>query len=438
MSQTRRPRIAIISSWNTNCGNASYTYVLKKGFSEFYDVEVLGLDLFLLQRTGNAFRRLGRQHIAAMAARLAEFDYVNIQFEAGLFGSTIADIQHNVTTLMNAAPNLVLTMHRIDVEETSLGTDLIRSLLTLSTKPLQRRKGVGSYALLYKRIIREARRLSRKKNVWVKVHTKRERRVVEELHKFDKVRDAPLAYLDVAERSRILADVSPELLRERYSLPPDSKVIGAFGYIAEYKGLEDLLETVKILPADWYLLIVGSQHPQSIKPWSNISPYLNKLIGSLEAGKAENFDWMPEDLRRQVRLTGSLTRNDLETRPPNPLYDRVRFVGNVDDDEFTYLLRNVNATVLPYLEVGQSMSGVIALAIESGARLFCANNLSFAEVRRYYGDVFSRFDMGNYIEIAQKVATDSNTYSEQREKMYEKYNIANLIDLHRQMFEGTA
>lgn len=438
MSQTRRPRLAIISSWNTNCGNASYTYVLKKGFEKFYDVEVLGLDLFLLQRTDKAFRKLGRRHISQMAAQLKQFDYVNIQFEAGLFGSALADIKRNVITLLRAAPNVILTMHRIDVDETSLFADIIQTVVRMSPKPLQRRRAVGSYARLYRDIIKEANRQSYIKNVWLKVHTKRERRVAEELYRFKKVRDAPLAYLDTESRSRILADVSPDLLRERYKLPANAKIIGAFGYVAAYKGFETLLETIKILPPEWFLMIVGSQHPQSIKPWSNISPYLSTLINSVEAGKAENFDWMPEDIRRQVRLTGTLDHEAWNARSNNPLYDRVRFVGNVDDDEFTYLLRNVDATVLPYLEVGQSMSGVVALAIESGARLFCANNLSFAENRRYYGDVFSRFDMGNYVEIAQKVVHDQSDYTEQREMMYRKYNIDNLIELHRKMFEGTA
>lgn len=438
MSQTRRPRLAIISSWNTNCGNASYTYVLKKGFEKFYDVEVIGLDLFLLQRPERAFRKLGRQHITRMAARLKEFDYVNIQFEAGLFGSNISEISRNVFTLLRAAPNVILTMHRIDVEDTPLVGAVIQSLGGFSLKPLQRRRAVGAYANLYASILMEAKRLSSRKNVWVKVHTKRERRVVEEVYRVEKVRDAPLAYLDIESRSRILADVSPGLMRERYKLPANAKVIGAFGYISAYKGLETLLETIKILPPDWFLMIVGSQHPQSIKPWSDVSPYLGTLISSVEAGKVEKFDWMPVDIRQQIRLTGSLDRQAWNERSNNPLYDRVRFVGNVDDDEFTYLLRNVDATVLPYLEVGQSMSGVVALAIESGARLFCANNLSFAETRRYYGDVFSRFDMGNYIEIAQKVVHDQSDYTEQREIMYRKYNIDTLIELHRKMFEGTA
>ncbi|MCX6940508.1 MAG: hypothetical protein NTX09_07195, partial [Verrucomicrobia bacterium] len=67
MTETKRLRLAIISSWNDSCGNASYTYVLKKEFEKHYDVEVLGLDLYQLKQTGRIFRRRARQHIHEMA-----------------------------------------------------------------------------------------------------------------------------------------------------------------------------------------------------------------------------------------------------------------------------------------------------------------------------------------------------------------------------------
>jgi hypothetical protein len=143
----------------------------------------------------------------------------------------------------------------------------------------------------------------------------------------------------------------------------------------------------------------------SIEPWTPIQPYLKKLLAWADSG-------------------------------PLSCEHRLRFIGNVDDNEFTFLLRNVDAVVLPYIEVGQSMSGIVALAVESGARLFCSNNLSFAEVRRYYGDAFGRFDIGNHIEIAQKVLFDNTDWTIQRAEVYKNYNIASLVRLHRDIFEG--
>ncbi len=437
MADGKRPRLAIISSWNDSCGNASYTYVLKKEFEQHYDVEVLGLDLYLLKQTGRIFRQRARRHIREMAAKLREFDYVNIQFEAGLYGATIHDIWRNVRTLMDAAPNLILTMHRIDTDNNSLLKDIVLSFVTFSVKPLRQRRTLYNHAWLYKQMILHVRKLSARKNAWIKVHTRRERRIVEDFFDFHGVRDAPLAFLDAPERARVLDDVNPDALRQRYNLPPGAKTIGAFGYIANYKGFEDLIRALRILPDDYYLMVVGSQHPQSIKPWVSVDTYLAKLLLEIETPLVRQFDLMSRDMKGKVMIDAAIAMPNIVPDGPS-LTDRVRFVGNVDDDEFTFMLRNCDAVVLPYIEVGQSMSGVIALAIESGARLFCSNNLSFAEARRYYGDVFSRFDMGNYIEIAQKVKYDNSDYSSRRDEMFEKYNISTLVDLHRSMFEGKA
>lgn len=406
MKEAARRRLAIVSSWNVDCGNASYTYVLKKEFEKHYDVEVLGLDLYLLLRSGKTFRDLARRHIDDLAQRLRAFDYVNLQFEAALYGANHGDILKNIKTLMDAAPNLILTMHRVDVHETSLPKEAIHIIKNkFSIKALRQRRWLLSSARLYRMMLRHASYLSTKKNVWVKVHTKRERRVVSEVLNFKNVVDAPLAFLDDHEKARVQNDVRPSDLRRLYSLPSDAKILGAFGYIADYKGFEDLIRAIKIMPENWYLLIAGSQHPMSIEPGKPIEPYLKKLL-------------------------------DLATSGPSRCEGRVRFIGNVSDDEFTFLLRNVDAVVLPYMEVGQSMSGIVALAVESGARLFCSNNLSFAEVRRYYGDAFGRFDIGNYIEIAQKVLFDETDWTIQRANIYEKYSIMSLVNLHRDMFEG--
>lgn len=436
MSETRRPRLAIISSWNDSCGNASYTYVLKKEFEKHYDVEVLGLDLYLLKQTGRIFRRRARRHILEMAAKLRQFDYVNIQFEAGLYGATIYDIWRNVRALMDAAPNLILTMHRIDTENNSLLKDIVLSFVTFSVRPLRQRRSLYNYAWLYKKMILHVRKLTRHKNAWIKVHTKREKRIVQDFFEFEGVMDAPLAFLDAQERARVHNDVRPDAMRARYNLPPDAKIIGAFGYIANYKGFEDLIRALRLLPDNWYLLVVGSQHPQSIKPWTSVDAYLAKLLLEIETPLARQFDLLPRDLRGRLQIDARLSSLPAVVPDGPSLTDRVRFVGNVDDDEFTFMLRNSDAVVLPYLEVGQSMSGVIALAIESGARLFCSNNLSFAEARRYYGDVFSRFDMGNYIEIAQRIIYDDSDYSARREEAFAKYSITTLVDLQRRMFEG--
>ena len=447
-----RKKLAIVSSWNENCGNASYTYALKREFERHYDVTILPLDLFLLQKKSRVFVRLGDEHIDEMAKSLAGFDYVNIQFEAGLYGARIDDMRRRILRLLDAAPNVILTMHRVDLPTATVVGDFWEALYNLDPKRFFANRYRAEFPALYEDIVLHARRLAARKNVWIMVHTKRERRVVEAAFKMRNVVDFPLAFLDAETRRRTIDTVDPEAIRQRYSLPPGAKTIGAFGYIAEYKGFELLIEAISVLPPDWYLIVAGSQHPQSVQAWSEIDPYLDLLLqrmtgrsfrkaivsGAAEPEKARRHRTDFRDLSAGLRVNASVADLSALRDDARALMDRVRFIGNVDDDEFTFLLRNVDATVLPYLEVGQSMSGVVSLAIESGARLFCSNNLSFAEARRYFGQVFGNFDIGNYVEVAQKVQFDRTDYTAARERAYARYNISRSIDLHRHLFEHHA
>ena len=436
-----RKRLAIVSSWNENCGNASYTYALKAEFERHYDVTVLPLDLFLLQKRGRAFVRLGDDHIADMARELKKFDFVNIQFEAGLYGARVGDIRRRIFRLLDAAPNLILTMHRVDLPASTWIDDALVAIYNVNLKRFFASRYRSEFPALYERIVLHCRKLSKRGNVWIKVHTKRERRVVEAAFKMQNVVDYPLAVLNAETRRRVHGNIDPDVIRDRYGLPPATKMMGAFGYISDYKGFETLVEAISVLPSDWYLLIVGSQHPQSIQAWTEIDPYLGILLrqitgrGHDTGGKGGGQPPRLRNIPAEIRVNATIDQLPTLRADARALMDRVRFVGNVDDEEFTFMLRNMDATVLPYLEVGQSMSGVLALAVESGARLFASNNLSFAEARRYYGQVYSNFDIGNFVEVAQKVRFDKSAYDEAREKAFARYNIVRSINLHRHLFE---
>ena len=85
-------KLAIISSYNESCGNASYTEVLRQGFSEYYEVAVFPLQLDILGSNASNIKKIADEHIEDLAKSLKNYDYVNIQFEAGLYGNNKKDI----------------------------------------------------------------------------------------------------------------------------------------------------------------------------------------------------------------------------------------------------------------------------------------------------------------------------------------------------------
>ena len=416
-----RKKLAIISSYNESCGNASYTHVLKLAFSEYLDVDVLALDGFLLQSDAPSFRRLGNEFISKMCEKLKQYDYVNIQFEAGLYGSKREDALTRIKMLIDAAPNVIITMHRFDVARMSRGRSLFWSAWRFSFMPLLEEWATRRWEEFYLQIAKHIAKSSKTKNAWIAVHTRRERRIVRELGGCEKVFDYPITFLSPDERSKLHHSDGRAEFRARHGIPDGVKVIGAFGFISQYKSYETLVKALRELPPEYHLYMFGGQHPGSIRSNMAIDDYLNNIIKLV---REETNQYTKELARKFAALRGRpIDESEIRDLLDYDLMRRIKFVGELADPEFLQALRFCDAVVLPYLEVGQSMSGVIALSLECGANLFCANNLSFAEARKYYGDVFTRFDIGNFVELAQKLQAPPADYSENREVAYNKYNL---------------
>src|SRR4029078_806181 len=87
-------RMAIVSSFSDSCGNAAFTTVLRDSIERYtpISVDVAELNLSLTQSLDGRFRQAAGKHIKDLCQRLREADGVNIQFEAGLYGTYPGDI----------------------------------------------------------------------------------------------------------------------------------------------------------------------------------------------------------------------------------------------------------------------------------------------------------------------------------------------------------
>jgi glycosyltransferase involved in cell wall biosynthesis len=366
---------------------------------------------------------------------------VNIQFEAGLYGGRIKDIYRRIKMIIDAAPNLTLTMHRVDTDLVSLLESIVIGIKTRSYKNYKKSIGAGAYTNLTKNIIEYCKKYKYKKNIWIKVHTKRDAKAVRIIFKNDRVFDYPLVFLspDIIENAWSLNDRKAFL--EKYGFEEGDKLIGLFGYLSEYKVIETVINALDYLPKNYKIGLFGSQHPQTVKRNQSINPYLESLfdlMNKIDLSKSNlkmkegKLDWL-----KRNRTFNDNEKNDKAIF--EKIVDRIKFVGNIPDPEFIEALRLCDAVALPYLEVGQSMSGVVVLGLESGAKLICSNNFSFFETAKYYPDTFLRFDIGNYYELSQKVI-DCATHpipasrENQRKKCFQYFNIDTSIRLQLEKF----
>jgi glycosyltransferase involved in cell wall biosynthesis len=421
-------KLAIVSSYSDLCGNATYTEVLRKEFSKHYDVKVLRLDVRLLSNTNKKIRDLADQHIRDIANEIRKFDYVNIQFEAGLYGTFPKDISRRVKWLIEASNSLILTMHRVDIKKSYFDKDILRSIMSRNLVNMLRLVRQERYfATVYSNVVKEMNRTRRKGPRSIIVHTKRERETIKNVMGFQNVVDHPLTFLSESQRELYRESADKSNFNQRYGLPQDVKTIGIFGFISEYKGHEAAIRALAHLPKEYHLLVFGSQHPYSIAMHTKVDHYLGLLLQLIEDLDSSQRDML-------ARTVASRESDDEE----RPFSERVHFMGGLDDEDFIEALICCDAVVLPYWETNQSGSGIAALALETGSNALFANNLAFKELARYFPGCFENFDIGNYIELAQKIKTYKNTYRSKIEERMKIYNMENNIGIHRDLFERNA
>lgn len=407
--QPSRRRLAIISTYNELCGIAGYTKAVVGQLEPLMQVKVFDLDQYLLRTDYRSIRKLAEKHIKSIASELPRFDAVNIQLEHGTIGRTPFEILRRLRRLAEAAPQLTVTFHtilhddplpwsRIWHELTSHGLGGVGAAMRLAAA--NRRESMlanGVYSLI--------RRLQRRKTVNVIVHTKRDMRYLRDVHRIKEVFHHPLAFIGPEQAAAIRAGASRDQVPILRNLPPDAKLIGTFGFLSPYKGFETAIEALKYLPDDYHLLIFGGIHPQTIQKRLARDPYIQTLLDEANIGRTI-LDTLRES-GASMTLDVDAASRDLLARHPHDLHARMHFMGVLGDAEFLGAMALCDAVVLPYLEVGQSSSGPISMALDMGCRVLASRTKAFLELAKYHSNKFEMFDIGNFAELAARLRAQS-------------------------------
>jgi glycosyltransferase involved in cell wall biosynthesis len=215
--------------------------------------------------------------------------------------------------------------------------------------------------------------------------------------------DQPLSFVTKDRREAMNYDEARESVRKAYGVSR-GRVIGCFGFLSPYKGIEVAINALEHLPKDFTLLVAGGLHPEGIRPHSVMQPYVDTLIAAAEQHSG-----------------------------------RVHFLGALDDDDFMKVLAACDAVVLPYAEVGQTSSGPASMALDLQKPVYCSRNYCFRELEKYQKNVISLFEIGNYVELAQKLERDEGNSPERvqaRKDYLQKYNAESRSSVYWQAFSA--
>jgi glycosyltransferase involved in cell wall biosynthesis len=397
-----RPRIAIVSTYDELCGIAGYTRALERQLRPLMEVEVFDLDQYLLRSPHWRVQKLADEHIRDIARRLKHFDSVNLQLEHGTLGVTTTQIMRRFRRLTRAAPRLSVTFHTI-LDESAVPWPQVQQEL-LRFRPLRAARTVtGSMraTLLGRGIYRELARQQRWKTVRVITHTKRDMRLLRDVHRLREVHHHPLSFVAPQEAASIRAAATRDAFPMARRLPAGAKLIGTFGFLSPYKGFETAVQALRYLPEDHHLLVFGGIHPQAIARHAPLDPYINRLLTQGRIGQSV-LDSL-RDAGGNTSLALDASARELLTHHPQDLHDRLHFMGVLDDAQFMSAMALCDAVVLPYLEVGQSSSGPIAMALEMGCRVIASRTRAFLQFARYHPNRVEFFDIGNFAELARRI-----------------------------------
>ena len=182
-------KIAIVSSFSESCGNAYFTHVLIDSMTaKGYQVECVGLNLLLTQSANNKVRAKAERHINELCNKLKEYDGVNIQFEAGLYGTMPGDIVKRTIKLLRANPNTSITLHspRL-IQDNATEREAIKMALKLKLRSAMRMYFGSLRANISMRVNEKVIRFVARNNINTIVHTNRAKEQIELLFDYKNV-----------------------------------------------------------------------------------------------------------------------------------------------------------------------------------------------------------------------------------------------------------
>lgn len=427
-----KKRIGIISNYGQKCGISQYTENLLKGFNRHGNdivAEVIEINSALVKVKRKTHKKRKHQHWLDIANKSKRYDAVNIQFENGIFGNNNSEVLKNLETLIKKGnKNITITMHTVDygVEVHGSGIrDSLKFLLKLEFKNARacltdkyRAKFLDSFINL----------ISKSPNVKLIVHTERERKKLKMLFDFDAVYSHPLSFTDNNDR-----EDRPERnsILNKYGINKNDVCISIYGFISEYKGHQIAINALEQLPDNYKLLIVGAQHPASIRPFSGVDEYIDDLLKGIETKNEINlkrkFHGIDADL--QKKLYGiEVEKADEKVS----IFERICFAGSVSDQEMLDIMKTTDVAIFPYLEVGQSASGPATMQLEVGGRILFSGAHHFRELNKYSDSELKLFDIGNYLELAQLIKVSMDDEKVIDNKFNAKFSLKTNIEFYKE------
>lgn len=377
-------RVCMVTPWKQECGNAEYAERLCTALQSFADVCPVDLKNFADEMELRS-RAAIRQHFSRILAEIeaSKPDVVHIQHEFCFFGKSIKKSNREFARFVDAIKcPIVVTLHTWIEPPAPQQKFRLRNLLKFLRSTDQNR-------VLYR---------SLRKCDAIVVHT------------HDTFSTIASAFPRLRSKMYIgqipIAPVSSEGVVPAIHKSPGDIWLVLPGFVSKYKGHKHALNALNALPSNYKLIIAGGRHPKD---------------------RSATRYWM-----------GLLT--DIEKQGLEP---RVIFTGFLESGaEQAALLRQADAFLLPYDEVGQSGSAVLADALAHDKPVITSRARSMFAYRMCQDTTYSSVstDVGSPEKLAHVISQtieaekSCGRAKKHRTAAGKRYSLSAVGDVYRSLY----
>lgn len=406
--------LGIISSYQDNCGNATYTKQIIDDLKNYFKiVECIELDQRMVH--SNFYDKIKSEVIN----QVKKYDYINIQCEPALFHKKVRKAIKFIEEIIDArnGENISITFHSLGISQeiinlSSIQKKFFRLKLSIFKK---KRKSIDIYKDMQSLILQKVKKLQQRgKNISIIVHQKE----LSEKLSFLKISSYfhPIVSASSADIVKFSNDNNIRAtILDKYQLDKNLTYIGCYGFYGAYKGIDVAIDALKFLPENYHLILSSNCHPiNNLKVRSII---INSEKRSKKSQHYNSDDSLVEQDSYMVYLMKKIINNKV--------FDRVHFINHIiDEEEFKQLISAIDISVFPYYEVAQQGSGPVSYSTHlsnSGKIILSRTNLFETYEKNFFKDCFTFFDQGNYLELSKKILKIKSKKDELK-KARAKYN----------------
>jgi len=372
-------KYGIVSSFDTLCGNATYSEEIAKGLSKKFIVVKIDIPISLQ-------KRYSEEVVSDIINQIHECDFINIQMELGLYGPDPFVSLKVLKKIISSSKAFNITMHRINPMPGSILRLLYNQIKNFGFSSLYHFFSTKyiDYKLssIYKELIVY---IINKKGTFI-VHTNREYKLIKRINTNSKVRVHPITWPD---------NNIPEIDLNKY-FNTKNTIVGLFGFISEYKNYLVVINGLKFEPVN--LFIAGGTHPQS--------PHYGKVSGA-----STSYIRFVSNHLADKKWRG---RFHLENSPSD--YALIQFIKSVD------------IVCVPYAETGQSGSGIASLAIQFGKRVIFSDTHCTSELKMFLKGDLTLSDVDSPVGFAsalKSVLLKNTTVS------FDNYDFDSMLEIYK-------